>query len=260
MVSIIIPCYNSEKTIQRALHSVDQQTYKDYEVLIVDDGSIDDTQRAIKEFFKDKNIDYKYIYQENSGPSAARNKGVEKASGKYIAFLDSDDEWHPQKLEIQLAVMQEKMLNFLGSRYQYDAFSNNATVPKLQSYTFKSLLIKTQFSTPGVMMKKDFFYHLSAFDDTMHYAEDYDLWLRAAYENNLYMIESPKLVRLHKEAYGADGLSAAMYPMFQGELYLLKKLFLSKKINCFLYGALVVYMSAKFVRRLAIVRFRKKEV
>ncbi len=260
MVSVVIPCYNSEKTIKRALLSVAQQSYKDYDVVIVDDGSVDDTKIVVEDFFNGLDMLYQYIYQENAGPSAARNRGVKNSSGEYIAFLDSDDEWHPRKLEIQLAIMREKKLNFLGSRYQYDAFDDSKKIVKLQSYTFNSLLIKNKYSTPGIMMKKVFFQNLGGFDESLHYAEDYDLWLQAAYKRDLYMIESPKLVRLYKEAYGENGLSAAMYSMFKGELYLAKKLFLSKKINCFLYGALVVYMSAKFVRRLVIVRFRKKEV
>ena len=158
LVSIVIPCFNSEKTIIRALLSVVKQTYKHYEIIIVDDGSTDNTKELVQEFFKDKKTKYQYIYQKNSGPSCARNNGVQNAKGEYIAFLDSDDEWCKDKLKIQIDIMKERNLNFLGSRYQYSSFPNKiSTDIHLNKYSFNSLLLKTRFSTPGIIIKKDFF-------------------------------------------------------------------------------------------------------
>ena len=252
MVSVIIPCYNSKKTIQRTLHSVAQQVYKDYEVVIVDDGSVDDTNTVVKDFFNDLDIKYQYIYQENSGPSSARNNGVSHARGKYVAFLDSDDTWHKDKLSIQMTIIEEKQLNFLGSTYQYDEFNYNQKLDiVLNKFNFYQLLIKTRFSTPGVVMKKDFFIELGGFDEEMKYAEDNDLWLRAAYKvNYLYMVSEPKLIRLHKNAYGNTGLSADMFAMYKGELYLLKKHMKFDTINIFTYIFLYIFVSVKFLRRL----------
>ena len=89
LVSIIIPCYNSSKTIIRALKSVINQTYKNFEIILIDDGSIDNTKELIESFFINKEVEYKYIYQKNSGPSTARKNGVINSNCEYMAFLYS---------------------------------------------------------------------------------------------------------------------------------------------------------------------------
>jgi len=258
MVSIIIPCYNSEKTIQRTLHSVVQQIYKNYEVVIVDDGSTDGTKKVIYSFLKNRDIKYEYIYQKNSGPSSARNNGVSHARGEYVAFLDSDDTWHRDKLSIQMTLIEEKQLNFLGATYQYDEFNYNQKLDvMLNKFNFYQLLIKTRFSTPGVVMKKDFFIELGGFDEEMKYAEDNDLWLKASLKADLYLIIVPKLVRLHKKAYGESGLSSNMIGMYLGELYSLKKLRKQKNLKIFQYHFLVFFSTIKLFRRVFKNIFRK---
>ena len=143
MVSIVIPCYNSQSTIAKVLGSVIDQTYTDYEIILVDDGSTDDTKGAIEEFFNDKTIDHKYIYQKNRGPSAARNRGVENSSGEYIAFLDSDDAWHPKKLEIMLSLIEKNRVNILGHAYTLDAnFDKTFEKKDLKKVGFLQLLLK----------------------------------------------------------------------------------------------------------------------
>ena len=105
-VSIIIPTYNRAHLIGRAIQSVLNQTYQNFEIIVVDDGSTDNTEEMIKEFQKhDKRI--KYIrHEKNRGGAAARNTGIKVARGEYIAFQDSDDEWLPEKLEKQMDVFQ----------------------------------------------------------------------------------------------------------------------------------------------------------
>ena len=250
IVTVVIPCYNSQNTILRALNSIVRQTYKDVEIIIIDDGSTDNTQVLIQQFFENKTIQYQYIYQSNAGPSSARNKGVQNAQGDYIAFLDSDDEWHKDKLKLQMEVIQNKNLNFLGSRYQYDVFDyEQKQTIKLESYCFNSLLLKTRFSTPGVVMKKDFFLFLNGFNESLKYAEDHDLWLRASLKNDLYLIEEPKLVRLHKNAFGETGLSSHMFQMFLGELSVVKKLYKNQSISSVKYLSIKVFLFIKFIRR-----------
>jgi glycosyltransferase involved in cell wall biosynthesis len=252
MISIIIPSYNSEKSICRALNSIINQTYNNFEIIIVDDGSTDNTKELIKSFLENKTVQYTYIYQKNSGPSSARNNGVINAKGEYIAFLDSDDEWHPQKLEIQIKVIEENNLTFLASTYQYDEFEDKNLNKQinLKCFSFNQLLIKTQFSTPGIIIKKDLFLKLGGFDHNMKYAEDNDLWLRLSLHTKLCMIREPKLVRLHKNAYGESGLSGNMFAMFKGELYLLKKLWQNKSFGIVKYLFLNFFTSIKFIRRL----------
>ena len=103
LVSIIIPTYNRETKISRAINSVVNQTYKNWELIIIDDGSKDDTKNVIKPYLKDKRI--KYFYQKNSGVASARNLGIKKSTGEYLAFLDSDDECLNNRIEKQLSEM-----------------------------------------------------------------------------------------------------------------------------------------------------------
>ncbi|MAD40840.1 MAG: glycosyl transferase [Arcobacter sp.] len=250
LVSVVIPTFNSEQTILRTLESVLTQKYKNIEIIMIDDGSIDNTKNLINDFFKDKTIEYKYIYQKNSGPSGARNNGVKNSNGEYIAFLDSDDEWNKDKLQIQMNIIKEKKLNFLGSTYTYNQFDSINKELVLKKFSFNQLLLKTQFSTPGVIIKKDLFISLGGFDENMKYAEDNDLWLRVAIKNDLYLIKEPKLVRLYKSAYGESGLSGNMWAMYFGELFLLKKLLQSKNLNILKYVFLFFFITVKFFRRL----------
>ena len=101
-VSVIIPTYNREKYIAETINSVLDQTFSDYEIIVVDDGSADNTERLIREQFADEVI---YLSKPNGGPASARNMGMRVAKGEYIAFLDSDDLWLPEKLAIQTRFM-----------------------------------------------------------------------------------------------------------------------------------------------------------
>ena len=103
-VSVIIPTYNREATLKRAVESVLNQTYTDFELIIVDDGSTDNTRQLVENIHDDR-ITYYYV-KINSGAAAARNYGIERAEGEYIAFQDSDDYWHSDKLEKQMKVME----------------------------------------------------------------------------------------------------------------------------------------------------------
>jgi glycosyltransferase involved in cell wall biosynthesis len=259
MISVVVPCFNSQQTIVRALSSIYHQTYKNYDIIIVDDGSVDNTKGVVESFFKNKKIKYKYIYQENTGPSSARNNGVQNSDSEYIAFLDSDDEWHYKKLEIQIKAIEENSLLFLGSIYTYDDFiyEKNEEI-ELSKYTFEKLIFSNKFSTPGVIIKKSFYLQLKGFDNSMKYAEDYDLWLRASLQVDLNLIVNPKLFKLYKKAYGASGLSSHMYPMYKGELYTLKKLKKGGDLNYIKYVVVNILVTLKFVKRLCVYTLRKR--
>lgn len=117
LISVITPAYNSERFIGETISSVLQQTYTNWEMIIVDDCSTDDTREIVKEYqSKDQRIKL-FTLEENSGSAVARNKAMDEAAGKYIAFLDSDDRWLPEKLEKQLQFMQEKDIAFSYTTY-----------------------------------------------------------------------------------------------------------------------------------------------
>ena len=136
-VSVIIPTYNRAHLVGRAIQSVLEQTYKDFELIVIDDGSNDNTEYIIKEFQKkDKRIKY-IAYKKNKGGSAARNAGIKSSKGEYIAFLDSDDEWLSEKLEKQIRLfssMPAKVGVIYCGRYDFD---DDTGIERLRSCLFE---------------------------------------------------------------------------------------------------------------------------
>ena len=119
LVSIITPVYNAERFLSETIKSVQEQTYKNWELLLVDDCSKDNSAKIIKEFNRtDDRIKYIKL-EKNSGASISRNTGIKNAKGRFIAFVDSDDLWEPEKLEIQISYMLEKNLGFTFTSYRY---------------------------------------------------------------------------------------------------------------------------------------------
>lgn len=182
MVSVIIPTYNREKTIQSSIESVLSQTYKDIEVIIVDDCSVDNTEDIVKGI-SDKRVIY--IKQEkNGGACAARNKGISVAKGEYIAFQDSDDIWKENKLEIQLENMKKNNsdLDFCMANI-IDGKSNIRTIPtkedliRIKKKDFIYALCKNNFmSTQNLLLKKECLKDIK-FDESLPRLQDYDLML-----------------------------------------------------------------------------------
>ena len=181
------------------------------------------------------------------GPSSARNNGVQNAKGDFIAFLDSDDEWHKEKLAIQMEIIMEKSLDYLGARFQYQSFEYNKKNKKqLGIYSLNKLLMKNVIATSGVIIRKKFFQELKGFDCNLKYAEDYDLWMRASLKKNLCVIKCPSLVKRKRSIHG---LSSHMHQMFRGELLVIKKLYTSGDIGFIKHFFLNIYISLKFSKR-----------
>ncbi|MDK9693367.1 MAG: glycosyltransferase family 2 protein [Sulfurimonas sp.] len=246
MISVVIPCYNSESTIEMTLDSVANQTYKDFEIILVDDGSFDNTKQRIEAFFKNKNIAYKYIYQTNRGVSAARNRGIREVRGEYIAFLDSDDMWHPQKLEIVSNILKDASIDILGHAHTFKSnFSNHYGLCVLKKVSFFKLLLKNFATTPSVVIKKK---SCGYFDEKMRYTEDHELWLRMALENQLYFCDLPLSV-IGREPLSEGGLSADRWAMRKGELQMYKNIVRYKKSLLPLYPFLVIFSLLKHVRK-----------
>lgn len=246
--SVIIPSYNSNKTILRALKSVVNQTFKDLEIIIVDDGSEDNTKEIIYNFFENTNIKYKYIYQNNSGPSSARNNAIKNSSGKYIAFLDSDDEWHLDKLKIQYNILNYYNTKFISTQYTINDFKDQNNY-SIKQYTFDDFLISNIAATPCTIIEKKLFDKVGGFDEKLFYSEDYNLWLKILREESLLFIDLP-LTKLHKLPYGESGLSSNMWEMEKGELYNYKYCYKSKYISFVKYNLLTIYSFIKYLKRI----------
>lgn len=179
LVSIVMPAYNCEKYVVEAINSVLAQTYKNWELLVLDDGSKDNTSQII-EGFSQKDYRIKALPNEkNMGVSATRNRGIELASGDWIAFLDSDDMWEPVKLEKQFEVAEKEAAEFLftGSSYineDGESFKGIFEVP--EKLTYKKLRNQNVISCSSVLVKRKYFENIKMEKDEIH--EDYAVWLR----------------------------------------------------------------------------------
>ena len=253
-VSVVIPCYNSEDTIERALNSVKEQTYPIHEVIVVDDCSSDKTYDVILNFIKKNELSVKVLCNNvNSGPSLSRNTGIMAATGDYIAFLDADDFWLPNKTEIQMKFMLQYNMDCVGSSFLIDGDMpfNHENEYQLNLLNLTQLLMKNSLPTPSVIIKKNGY----IFDESMKYAEDYDLWLRFSIDNKVIGNVVQPLIMLGKPSYGYSGLSANLIKMEKGEIKAIIKN-VSKK-NFFLTVFFVLFSFLKFIRRVVKVYFSK---
>jgi glycosyltransferase involved in cell wall biosynthesis len=195
LVSIIIPTYNCAPYIHEAIESVLAQTYKNNEIIVVDDGSTDNTQEIIRPFLKK----ILYIKQENSGPSAARNVGIKKSKGDYIAFLDADDHYLPPRIELMVNMLQEdKDLGFASADVNF--FEDQTVILKClmkkekkvaTGWIYDKLIIDNYVSTLTVTIKRHCFNKSGYFDPSFNHGEDYDLWLRLAKNFKYEFLEEP---------------------------------------------------------------------
>ena len=177
-VSVIIPSYNRYLLLAEAVESVRAQSFRDLELIVVDDGSDDETPLLARE------PDIRYLRIEHSGmPGAVRNRGVEVASGKYIAFLDSDDLWRPEKLERQLPLLEaDESVPLVHTREEWlrgeRTVSQKSQRHRRSGDIFSDALWKCTIGPSTVLMRRALFRELGGFDETLEVAEDYEFWLR----------------------------------------------------------------------------------
>jgi len=201
LVSIIIPTYNRSNLLSKAISSVINQTYKMWELIIVDDGSYDNTKEVVQEFIR-KDARIKYFYQENKGQASALNRGLEESSGYFIAFLDDDDEWFPNKLEKQIELLKiNPNLSMVYSDAlicggKLDGLLSSQISKKYQGCVYKYLLKENFITASTVLIKKDVLLKVGFFDDKNFYikktqTQDYDLWLRIARYYQIGYIPEP---------------------------------------------------------------------
>ena len=219
MISVIIPTYNRRELLLRAIDSVLQQTHADIEVIVVDDGSTDGTQTAVLDLHDER---VRYVRQsENAGACAARNRGVDMARGEYIAFQDSDDVFHPDKLEKQLAYLLEtgadvtvcamNRVRLDGVQEAFPPMAENRTLP------YEELLLENICSTQCILGKAEVFRQVR-WDEDMPRLQDWDLMLRVARQFRVELDARP-LVDMHLQpdsiSQQPGKLLAAMKRMYE---------------------------------------------
>lgn len=208
MVSVIIPTYNRCLYLREAVQSVLAQTGVDLELIVVDDGSTDETAAAMRDF--DDRL--RYIRKSHSGVSSARNEGTRVANGEWLAFLDSDDLWLPGKLAAQLDFFEQHPHILICQTEEIWIRNGRRINPrkyhrKPHGYCFSRLLDRCLVSPSAVMMDRDLLRSVGGFDESLPACEDYDLWLRIGCRYPIGLIEEPLIV---KRGGHPDQLSATV--------------------------------------------------
>jgi glycosyltransferase involved in cell wall biosynthesis len=258
-VTVVIPCFNCAKTIVRAVTSIVLQTQKPAEVILVDDASGDGTLELLREIEQQYSGWIKVTtLAENQGAASARNAGWSIATQPYIAFLDADDSWHPEKLRIQYEYMRNNPDVALCG-HQCIWLSDGETLPVLPEdfHTTRisagRLLFKNAFSTPTVMLRDNLQFR---FQGGKRCAEDLLLWQQIAFAGLQVMRIESALAYVHKPLYGAGGLSSQLWEMEKGELANFGVLYRAKSVNLILCTVATFFSIAKFVKRLLITKLK----
>ena len=196
LVSVIIPTYNRGWIVKEAIDSVLAQDFADFELIVVDDGSTDNTFKILEEFESDIRV----IRQTNRGVSAARNCGIQASVGRWIAFLDSDDLWLPQKLSLQVDFFSSHGDAMICQTEEQWIRNGVRVNPKVRHHKFSGLIFERSLelclvSPSAVMIRKDLFHNVGLFDESLPACEDYDLWLRVSCRFPVYLIETPLIIK-----------------------------------------------------------------
>lgn len=195
-ISVVIPTFNRAQVLGRALASVFSQTLAPVDVIVVDDGSSDETQALIQRDYPQ----VRYIFQNNKGVSAARNRGIEAATSEWIALLDSDDEWLPEKLERQIGLLQkcskEKVCHteeiWVRNGKRVNQMKKHQ---KTGGWIYQRCLPMCAMSPSSIVIHRDIFNEVGLFDETLPACEDYDLWLKICARFPVAYLDEPMIVK-----------------------------------------------------------------
>lgn len=195
-VSIIIPTYNRVKLLHSAITSVLNQTFQDFEILVIDDASTDNTREVISRY-RDTRI--KYIHHEvNKGEAGSRNTGILHSHAEYIAFLDDDDEWLPEKLQLQIDLFNscQQEIGVIYTGYLRVDWTKKKilkqTVPIKRGYIYNDMFIQNYVGIPStIILRRKCFDLVGLFDGSLPYGTDYDMWIRLAKEFHFDYIREP---------------------------------------------------------------------
>ena len=210
-VSVVVPTFNRREVLPRALDSILAQTFSDWELIVVDDGSADGTAELVERDYSDARLSV----QENRGVSAARNAGIASARGEWIAFLDSDDAWLPEKLERQMEALESEPGHRLCHTEEIwirdgQRVNPAAKYAKAGGRIYQRCLPLCCISPSSVVMRRDLLQETGGFDESLEVCEDYDLWLRVtAREPVLFLDEQ----LLYKHGGHDDQLSTKHWGM-----------------------------------------------
>jgi glycosyltransferase involved in cell wall biosynthesis len=221
-VSVVIPTYNRAHLVTEAVDSVLNQSYTDFELLVIDDGSTDDTTGRLAEYGDRIQL----YHQENRGASVARNTGIQHARGKYIAFLDSDDLWVQDKLQAQMDLMARDSRVKICYTEEIWIRRGVRVNPKRKHRKYSGWILDKMLplcivSPSSVLMAREVFDRVGLFDESLPVCEDYDLWLRIGLHYPIVLIDRPLIV---KRGGHVDQLSRKYWGLDQYRVQALQKL------------------------------------
>lgn len=255
-ISVIIPMYNAEKSIVNALNSVKDQTAFGYikEIIVINDGSIDKSCSIVEAYINQyKDINIKMINIENGGVSNARNLGIEISQGKWIALLDSDDEWYESKLQIQVDIINgNDDIDFLGAEYRNIDFKIFLRkINELHKIKAWEMCVRSFPQPSTVLFKKNIFIEIGGFDSNQRYCEDLNYFTKIAHFYNAYHYPY-KLVTFDGDRFSKDhtGLSSNSYMMHCGVIKNLKDFKKEKIISKSFFLFIYIFSYIKYIRRL----------
>ncbi|MCI5120563.1 MAG: glycosyltransferase [Candidatus Electrothrix sp. AUS4] len=202
-VSVVITCYNYGEYLAGCLESVLSQTYTDYEIIIIDDGSTDNTSDVVKPYCNQYSL-IQYIKQENAGQANAKNQGIKKARGQFIAFLDADDLWHPKKLEKQMVLFADDNVGVVYSRQRF-VDEDGKPIQQKKGRVQQTLLPKSGKITTALfidnfvpfsssVVRSECFKEFEGFDESIAMGIDWDLWLRISTRYHFDYVDEPLLL------------------------------------------------------------------
>ncbi|PMB32531.1 glycosyl transferase family A [Fischerella thermalis CCMEE 5319] len=222
LISIVIPTYNSEKTIRHTIESVLQQTFSDFELIIINDGSTDSTLKVVSQF-QDSRI--KVFSFDNAGGNVSRNRGLKQAIGEFVSFLDADDLWTPDKLESQLNALKENpqaVVAYSWTDYidEQGKFLLSGTHITANGNVYEKLLISNFLENgSNPLIRREVLVELGGFDESLTAAQDWDMWLRLA--QNFNFIAVPHVQILYR--ISANSLSTNLARQEKASLQVLNK-------------------------------------
>ncbi|PFG30674.1 glycosyltransferase family 2 protein [Paramicrobacterium agarici] len=222
LVSVVIPHFNSSKTLARALDSVVAQSWPVHEVIVVDDASSKSERLVAQEIIAGREGTRLILLEVNGGPANARNIGWNEAKAEWVAFLDSDDAWHPRKIELQIqhAIESNPPAVLIASRTvqvnapsDLDSIEVSLDTPAIPVRK-RELLLRNRMSTPSVVLRREIPERFAA---NRRFSEDYELWLTLVGKGYPVLLIDAPLAAVFKAPYGASGLSSRIWSMILGE-------------------------------------------
>ena len=242
LISVIIPTYNRGWIIEEAVDSVLSQVYRDFELIIVDDGSTDNTLEILNSYQDDITV----FRQNNHGVSTARNRGITAASGRFIAFLDSDDLWLPQKLFRQVEFFNKNQDAQICQTEETWIRKGVRVNPKKrhkkpEGMIFEQSLALCLVSPSAVMIRRSLFDEVGVFDEKLPVCEDYDLWLRISCRFPVYLIDTSLIIKRG----GHDDQLSASSGLDKFRIESLKKIITSDLLSKIQYRAAVKTLKEK---------------